>query len=103
MILFKQYHVPLILEGHKTQTRRRGKKRWIVGHVHQAKVSYMAKPFANLRVVAVRSEPLGRISDADARAEGYLGRSDYLVAFEQIYGTYNPDEVVWVLDFERVA
>ena len=102
MILFKAYHAPLILAGKKTQTRRRGKKRWIVGHTHQAKVSYMAKPFATLRVLALREEPLSHISDADAIAEGYLNRNDYFQAFLNIYGENDPDEVVWVLAFECV-
>ena len=41
MILFQEEHVQPILDGHKTQTRRLGKKRWNVGAVHQCKLNYL--------------------------------------------------------------
>ena len=102
MILFKPYHVPLILSGRKTQTRRLGKKRWIVGAVHQAKVSYMAKPFASIKVKMLWKEKLGQINHVGAIAEGYDDVNAYLEAFEKIYGAADMQQEVWVLDFERV-
>ena len=105
MILFKQYHVPLILSGRKTQTRRLGKKRWTVGKVYQAKTSYMAKPFAYLKLTDLRYEPLEPMSEADAHAEGYNKLQSYLQAFKEIY-KYPLDEanpLVWVLDFELAS
>ena len=105
MILFKQYHVSLILSGRKTQTRRLGKKRWTVGKVYQAKTSYMAKPFAYLKLTALRYEPLEPMSEADAHAEGYNNVQSYLQAFKEIY-KYPLDEanpLVWVLTFELAS
>lgn len=102
MILFKPYHVDLILSGRKTQTRRLGKKRWLVGSVHQAKVSYMAKPFASIKVLNIRYELLVPMSESDAHAEGYESTEAYLRAFKEIY-KYPLDEAnpyCWVLDFE---
>ena len=102
MILFKPYHVPLILSGRKTQTRRLGKKRWNVGAVHQAKVSYMAKPFASIKVKMLWKEKLGQINHVGAIAEGYDDVNAYLEAFEKIYGAADMQQEVWVLVFERV-
>lgn len=103
MILFKQEHVPMILAGTKTQTRRTGRRRWKVGSIRQAKTSYRKdSEFAQLRILAIREERLGDISEADAVAEGYANIAEYQEVFRQIYGAWEPDRVVWVIDFERV-
>lgn len=103
MILFKQEHVAPILADTKTQTRRTGKLRWKVGAIRQAKTSYKKdSEFARLRILAVRQERLGDISEADAVAEGYASIADYQDIFRRIYGEWNPEQMVWVIDFERV-
>lgn len=69
MILFKQEHVGPILDKRKTQTRRTGKRRWKVGAIRQAKTGYRKdSEFAKLRILAIRQEELGMISEADAIA-----------------------------------
>lgn len=107
MILFRPEHVQSILDGRKTQTRRLGKKRWNVGAVHQARLRMMDADscFARLRIADVRRENLNDITEADADAEGYDSRNEYLAAFYRInhysYGWSVPD--VWVVEFELVA
>ncbi|NPV80716.1 MAG: ASCH domain-containing protein [Firmicutes bacterium] len=103
MILFKPEHVEPILAGRKTQTRRVGKKRWNVGSIHQARLNYYAKPFARIKILAVRQERLGDISEEDARREGYGSVEEYRKVFERIYGRWVPDEMVWAIDFEVVG
>jgi len=102
MILFKPEHVAPILTGRKTQTRRIGRRRWKVGSVHQARTSYHGKPFAYLRIVAVRQERLGEITLGDAVREGYNSISEYKEVFKRIYGHWDADMPVWVVDFEVV-
>jgi len=104
MILFKPEHKDLILKDEKTQTRRRGKLRWKIGAVHQAKLNFNkgSKPFAHLKIIAVREERLGDISKDDAQREGYASVDEYIQVFKQIYGGWDPEEKVWVIDFERV-
>lgn len=102
MILFKPEHVEPILAGRKTQTRRVGKKRWKVGAVYQARVNYYAKPFAKLRIIAIRQERLGDICEEDARREGARSLEEFQRVFERVYGRWVPDELVWVIDFEVV-
>ncbi len=103
MILFKAEHIPLILDGRKTQTRRTGKKRWTVGSVYQAKTGFKAEDvFAKLLIIGVRKERLGAITEADAQAEGCDNIEEYKQVFARIYGKWTPDEDVWVVDFERL-
>lgn len=100
MLLFKPEHVEPILSGRKTQTRRLGRKRWKVGSVHQCRLSRRARPFAWVRITGVRRERLGCISEEDARKEGYRSVEAYREAFERIYGFWDPEAEVWVVDFE---
>lgn len=105
MILFKPEHVEPILAGVKTQTRRTGKRRWNIGSIHQCRLNFKAGaiPFAKVRILAVKQELLGDITEVDSIAEGYSSVVEYIDAFRQIYGKWNPDEVVWVVDFELVG
>ncbi|MDA1258509.1 MAG: hypothetical protein O3C10_11825 [Chloroflexi bacterium] len=100
MILFKPEHVERVLTGGKTQTRRRWKRRRMLpGSVHQAKTRLFGEPFALIHVLRVWQEPAGTISDADAAAEGYPVRQEFLDTFARINGDYSPDEVVWCVEF----
>jgi len=102
MILFKPEHVEPILAGKKTQTRRTGKRRWRVGAIHQCRVAMFDEPFARVRILDVRREPLQDITAVDASAEGYESVADYRRAFANIYGFWDPLEWVWVVDFKLV-
>ncbi len=108
-LLFKPEHVPLILSGRKTQTRRLWKKRRVVpGSVHPCYTRPPfarggAEPFAYVLVRRTWQEPLESISEADAIAEGYPNREEYLKAFHRINRT-TPEELVgilpWCVEFE---
>ena len=108
MLLFKPEHRPLILSGQKTQTRRLWPHgcRVRVGAEHQAQTGMFSKDcFAILHIERVWRENLWDISDADAVAEGYIDRPDYLEAFIRINrmttqtGEYPSDLPVWAVAF----
>ena len=95
MLLFKPEHVPLILDGTKTQSRRLWwdkKKNQLAEHsrckvdaIHMAKTMMLSrKYFAKLKILRVWKEKLGDISREDAIAEGYKDGNDYLQAFFRI-------------------
>ena len=105
MILFKPAHVPMILDGTKTQTRRLWEKARVrVGAIHQARTQlFNGDPFARLRITALRREPLSEVTEKDVKREGYPDRASYFAAFHRINRTDpDTDPKVWVVDFEVV-
>jgi hypothetical protein len=61
------------------------------------------EPFALLKVIRVWQEPIGNVSDGDARAEDYPGRKDFLAVFTRINDDVPLDEVVWCVEFTATA
>jgi hypothetical protein len=110
VLLFKDYHIAMILAGEKWQTRRSWKKaRAKIGAIHLAKVKMLSREyFARLLILAVYEERLGDISEEDARAEGYQTKYDYLVAFQKINHISDDDftdmlkMIVYVVKFKAV-
>ena len=102
MILFKSYHVQPILSRVKRQTRRTwAKARVRVGSVHWAQTSFRpSSRFARIRITGLRRERLEDMSLHDAHLEGYGTISEYRAVYEAIYGQFDIDEQVWVVDFE---
>ena len=106
MLLFKPEHVPLILDGTKTQTRRFWKRcRVKVGSVHQARTNMPWQDpsghFANIVIHDWYQQALAHMSLWEVEAEGYRTKREYFAALAQI----NRREVtgweeVWVVDFE---
>ena len=111
MLLFKEEHVAPILLGTKTQTRRiwtRARARVGGKHLCYTRLPFArppGQPFARIEILAVRTKPLGTISEEDARAEGYDTVRRYLRAFAKINGAAVEelrDVPVYVVEFELV-
>ena len=104
MILFKPEHAKLILEGKKTQTRRIWKKpRVKVGNIYKAKTRLYSKDsFALIKITGLRREKLREISLEDVKKEGFESLGEFMNAWMRIHGDWNPDEEVYVVDFEML-
>jgi hypothetical protein len=102
MILFTEHSKNLILAGKKTQTRRRGKKRWNIGSIHECRRGFKGEPFARVRILSVDKVRLGDITEEDARAEGAKDKTEFIEVWRQIYGPWKADEEVWRINFAVV-
>lgn len=94
-----------ILDGLKIKTRRLVEKRWNVNSVHRAKTKMLSKDyFALLRILTLHREALGAMTEKDAWDEGGYTLEGYKKEWEKIngQGSWGPDLVVWVVQFERV-
>lgn len=104
-MLFNPEHVKPILSGEKIQTRRVWKRCHAkVGGTYRAKLKMLSRDyFARLKVTGIRQERLGDISEADAKAEGGYTVESYRQEWIEINGTWDPDQVVYVISFVMVA
>ena len=110
-ILFQRQFVDAIREGRKTVTRRRGKRRWKVGSIHQcytrpAFARPPGQPFARVQIVSVFFEPWpghGCNREWDARCEGFSSWEEFLNAYTEINGVSSTGEGCWRVEFALVT
>lgn len=99
-----QYTLEQVLSGKKTQTRRRIKpdKKFI----YRVAKTYAVQPkrgqpaVARFEVTAIRKQCLGEMSHEEALAEGFASVADYQKLWFKQYGSFEPDEEVWVIEFK---
>lgn len=105
MILFKDYHIKPILRGRKTQTRRAWKRQRVkIGSIQKVKTHVLSTEYhCKIRILEVHQERLGDISADDVYAEGYSSLDEYVDAWIEINGFFNPDQIVYVVTFEFVS
>ena len=100
--LFKKEHVRLILEGVKTQTRRRHKYPRKAGKVYDIKRDWFHSTGDKILITRVRRQRLGEITPADAMAEGGYTVEEFRKVWRRINGPWDPDKEVTVYDFKVV-
>jgi hypothetical protein len=119
-----QHTLELVLNGDKTQTRRvispnshairahnnkitsvvvNGRDKWRVGSTYAVQPARGCPQVARIQITAIRSQVVKYISTADAIAEGFKNRSEFLNMWRSIHGNDSFDSRVWVVEFEVVA
>jgi hypothetical protein len=99
-ILFTADHLQKVLDGRKTQTRRRGKLTYRVGHRYSIKDQYFGKPAAYVVIRRRWRERLGDISPEDVEKEGYSDIWRFKAAWIGLHGHWDPTETVTAYEFE---
>ena len=96
-MLFKRHQIRKILLGEKTQTRRLSRMTYQVGKVYRIRN-------ADVEILITRRwrERLGDISEEDVKKEGYETLEEFKKAWTEIYGRWDPDDIVWVYEFKVV-
>jgi len=103
MPIFKPKHLNLILQGTKTQTRRTGRYRLKIGKVYAVR-SKMLEP-AQARIVITRAwrQQLRNLTPEDVRKEGFNSFTEFRQAWIDIYGSWNPDQIVAAYEFRLLT
>ena len=98
-MIFKKEHITLILEGKKTQTRRRHRHILKEGKVYDIKTDYYHRTGDKIQITAVRRQRLGDMTPNEAQAEGGYTLEEFKEVWRRISGDWDPDEVVVVYEF----
>lgn len=119
-MIFKPELAEKIMRGEKTATRRRMKfnsrSPWYyercaykIDQVFAIQPGRGIERIGDARVTAVYTQPLGHMTEEDARKEGFPGAApdespgeQFDTAWEEINGDYFANEAVWVIEFELV-
>ena len=78
---------------------RGGRHRWRTGRTYAVQPGRNQKAIARIRLLDIRYELLGHISETEAQAEGYASLEAFELAWAKIHGRYDPEQPVWVLEF----
>ena len=99
-LIFREEHIRLILKGVKTQTRRRHKRPRRVGKVYRVQRNWYE--WTDIRILITRAyrQRLGDMTPEEARKEGGYTLEGFRRVWEEINGSWDPDEVVWVYEFK---
>ena len=102
--MYKKPYLEKILNGEKTQTRRPlekkpGRSVYDIGARVGVRSGYTK--FAGYIIIRKRfRQRLGDISEEDARKEGFKTVKEFQETWKRLYGKWDPEEVVWVYEFE---
>jgi len=106
-MLFQPEHIPMILNGTKTATRRNWKKPMVkVGGIYKCKTKMLSKNyFAKIKVTKLYKQELIDMSFEDVKKEGYNTIEEFEEVFKKINkikGYLDTDIIVSVIEFEVI-
>lgn len=100
MAIFKRKHLKLVLQGTKTQTRRTHRHAWRVGKIYGVRDRWFTKPEAHILITRKFKQRLGDITREDVQKEGYVNIEEFRKAWIDIYGSWDPEQVVTAYEFK---
>jgi len=103
MLLFKRSLMLKVLDGSKTQTRRISRYRLKIGKAYAVR-SKMLEP-AQARIIIARAwrQQLRDLTPEDVRKEGFTNFMEFRQAWIEIYGSWNPDQIVTAYEFRLLT
>lgn len=91
-----------VLDGSKTQTRRRDKGgpcRYKAGKTYAVQPGRGKKAIGRIRVLSVRPELMTQLDDEEARLEGFKNTGEFAAKWLAIYGKGSWLDIVWRIEF----
>jgi len=96
--------LPKVLSGEKTVTRRRlgwpNPQYYRVGRTYVVNPGRGRKHVGHIDVWDVRTEPLGAITDEDARREGFESVAAFVSYWARMHGSHACSETIARIEFE---
>ena len=109
-----------VIQGEKWQTRRlvkpgecfednkriikNGRRMYEVGRSYAVQPNRGQKAVARIRLKGLRKETIDKITESDARAEGFASVGDFLNTWHGIHGFHTDlSSEVWVFEFELIS
>ena len=75
-----------------------------LGSIHKCKTALFTKDyFAKVKIIRAYEERLGDMTPADYRKEGGYTKKSFIEVWKRINGSYDPNEFVWVVEFELIG
>jgi len=96
----RKKHIELILEGVKTQTRRRHKRPLKAGKIYAIKRDWFHFTPHWIMITRVRKQRLGDITAEEAQAEGGYTIEEFKEVWRRISGAWDPNEVIVIYEFK---
>jgi hypothetical protein len=101
-LLFSRRFIPMILSGAKTQTRRPAQPSVREGATYQLRDGHTPTG-RRIAVERVYTQRLGDVSPDEAAREGFASVDQFARAWRAIYGSWRPDQPVYVVEFRLVG
>ena len=100
MAIFKRRLLQLVLQGLKIQTRRTHKHEWKIGKTYAIRDQWFSNPQGYITITRRFKQRLAEISHVDARKEGFSSLEAFQKAWTEIYGAWDPEQLVTVYEFK---
>ncbi|HVU13639.1 MAG TPA: ASCH domain-containing protein [Phototrophicaceae bacterium] len=118
-----EYTLDLLESGRKTQTCRiaradeqaergadgqiaavtnKGRDKYRVGKTYAVQPGRGKPAVARIRLLGIEGKNIAEVTTAEAKAEGYQSREEFLGVWREIHGEKQMHADVWVLKFELV-
>lgn len=101
-LLFKKQFINKIKEGTKTQTRRLKQPRLKIGKKYSLRENYHTALPDKILITDIYPQYLGDITLEDVRREGFTKETEFKKVWADIYGEYDPDVFIWVIEFQYI-
>ncbi len=103
-MLFQRTMVEPILKGLKTETRRIWKRCMVKEHnIYKARTDYSKNGvFALLQITYIKRELLNNINENDLKKEGYNSMHAFKREWVKLYGTWDPNTLIYVIGFKVI-
>jgi len=73
------------------------------GGTYRLKIELFESLPDKIRVNSLYQQPLGEMTQQDALKEGYTILRDFRLEWEDLYGRWDPQQTVWVVEFTYIG